>query len=466
MRGPGSASPRVAVFLAVLAAVALLNLVGCAAPKRVGGAAAPGGPAPAPGAGGPVLLRVLVAEDRPGLLVSCSGAWSLQGGSRESVALALAPGDTLLAQDIAGDVLYTCGRQRGRSPRLVLRPQDPDDCLLLDGRAWRGELSLMSKPADGVSGTGGRGLMAINMVELECYLAGVVPLEIGARRSASELAAVAAQAIVARTYAVARRQAGRGRGFDLYADDRDQVYGGVAGEDSLCTAAIAATAGLVLAGAQSLAPTYYHSTCGGHTAAVAAVWPTADDPLLRGVADRRPDGLPWCAESRYAQWREQWTWSELQSILARTLPAYLDYVRQPGRAAWANDAFRPASGSATGRDPGALIGLSVAARTREGRVAVLEIETAAGRYHVRGDQTRRVLRPDPSSSRLLRSAWFDLEVAAGRQVTAAGRGWGHGLGLCQVGALARARAGQSAAAILTHYYPGTRLVPLAGAPLP
>ncbi len=150
----------------------------------------------------------------------------------------------------------------------------------------------------------------------------------------------------------------------------------------------------------------------------------------------------------------------------RTLPEYLDLVSAPARAAWAVDAFTPTIAGAEGREPGALQGLAVAERTVEGRVAVLEIVTEAGLYRIRGDQTRRVLRPVSGRPSLLRSAWFDLDVEAGRTVAARGRGWGHGLGLCQMGALARARAGQDARGILAHYYPGSRLEALTPAVLP
>ncbi|MEZ4386495.1 MAG: hypothetical protein R3D98_02745 [Candidatus Krumholzibacteriia bacterium] len=107
--------------------------------------------------------------------------------------------------------------------------------------------------------------------------------------------------------------------------------------------------------------------------------------------------------------------------------------------------------------PGQLVDLKVRRRTSSGRVAELEITMTAGRYLVRGDRTRWVLKPPPGGTGLLRSAWFDLDVDRGHAIVATGRGWGHGLGLCQMGAVGRARAGQSFEDILAHYYPGTRL---------
>ncbi len=78
---------------------------------------------------------------------------------------------------------------------------------------------------------------------------------------------------------------------------------------------------------------------------------------------------------------------------------------------------------------------------------------------MRGDSIRWVLRPEPG--RLLNSSFIELDVAANDgEVSGAsvgGAGWGHGVGMCQVGALGRARAGQSYREILRAYYQGTRV---------
>lgn len=436
-----------------LGALSLLLVAGCMAPKRVH---EPGWlpPPPQAAAGGPVTLRVGLAERLPTQHLTATGDWRLSGSRSRPMAIDLAAGDplTLTARD--GQVEFTTPQGQGRSEHVVLSARDPEALLTWDDRLWRGELHVIVTPEAASA------LTVINVVELESYLAGVLPLEIGRGRPASALAALAAQAVAARTYAAGRMGAQRARGFDLYADTRDQVYGGASVEDSLTTQAVELTAGLVLWRGAQLADAFFHSTCGGHTAANHEVWPATADPLLCGVADRRPDGRPWCAASRYTAWQQQWSWSELETVLQRTLPVYLDHARQPSRAAWGADAFRPEEPGRDGRTPGPLLAISVLERTAEGRVAVLEIVTVAGRYRVRGDQTRRVLRPQAHGAQILRSAWFDLEVAPGRSITARGRGWGHGLGLCQMGALARAEAGQAAADILAHYYPGSRLAPL------
>ncbi len=454
-----AASP---LLLAVLLGVLAAGWLGaCAVSKRVVRDPWQAGPAPRAGQAGPRPVRVGLAEDRPEQRLGCTGPWELRS-SRGGVILALGAADSLSVWNLQGRVMYASDLQGGRVDRVVVAPASPEHVLVWDGEPWRGALHVIATPD-------GDGVTVINVVELESYLAGVLPREIGRGRPASQLAALAAQAVAARTYVAARLGAREARGFDVYADVRDQVYSGAAVEDSLCTAAIAATAGLVLRSPDgTLADAFFHSTCAGHTAAKDAVWPTAPDPLLPGVPDRRPDGQPWCAASKYSQWTATWTWSELEGVLARTLPGYLDYLTGGGRVAWRPGAFSAAgdAGGADGREPGRLLDLRVHRRTDEGRVDVLEITCDAGIYRVRGDQTRRVLVPADGRPSMLRSAWFDLEVEAGTAVIARGRGWGHGLGMCQMGALGRAEAGQDVAGILAAYYPGARLESLDPVVLP
>ena len=146
----------------------------------------------------------------------------------------------------------------------------PGKAPLEVGTPYRGQID--------VAVTGSK-LNAVNAVGLEDYLAGVVPREMPAGWAAE---ALKAQAVAARSYALAHRV--RGQAFDLYADVRSQVYGGIEAEDARATQAIAATAGEVLTFDGKVADTLFHSTSGGNTISAEEAFGTAV-PYLTGVDD-------------------------------------------------------------------------------------------------------------------------------------------------------------------------------------
>lgn len=161
---------------------------------------------------------------------------------------------------------------RGRRLTSPVRFKPGGSALLLGGRPYRGDIVVRSR--------GGR-LSAVNELGLERYLRGVVPYEMP---SDWPHAALRAQAVVARSYALATRKPGKI--YDLHSDVRSQVYGGILAETPATNAAIGATAGRVLLWRGRVATTFYHSTSGGRTAPAWEVWPDARRlPYLRGVRD-------------------------------------------------------------------------------------------------------------------------------------------------------------------------------------
>lgn len=144
--------------------------------------------------------------------------------------------------------------------------------LRLAGRPYRGQFQV--SVANG-------SLRAVNSVPLEGYLYGVVPSEMPHDWLQE---ALKAQAVAARTYALAVRKTGSW--FDLYPDTRSQVYRGIAGEWPETTQAVQATAGQILRYDGRIAKTYFFSSSGGRTAAVAEVWPSSPlIPYLVSVGD-------------------------------------------------------------------------------------------------------------------------------------------------------------------------------------
>jgi stage II sporulation protein D len=211
------------------------------------------------------------------------------------------------------------------------------------GEPYRGQL---------VVSVSGQRLSAVNDVGLEQYLAGVVPREMPA---AWHPEALKAQAVAARSYALAHRITGKA--FDVYADVRSQVYGGVRAEDARTTAAIDATGAQVLLYDGKVADTLFHSTSGGHTISAAEVF-GKDVPYLVPVDD------PHSALSPVHRW---------------------------GPVPVADGLARKGLGL---KD--SILGLRIA-REPSGRIRTATISTAAGESVVSGSMLRRALG--------LRSTW-------------------------------------------------------------
>ncbi|HPF69877.1 MAG TPA: SpoIID/LytB domain-containing protein [Candidatus Krumholzibacteria bacterium] len=449
-----------AAAVAVMVLAGLSGLSGCAGPKRFPPVTDLPPPVDDDGGGfaaAPRLLGVGLAEGRTEVRAAAGGRAEVLGEDG-AVLVRLDAGRALVCRRDGAAVAWEAGGRQGRAPTVRLAPSDPGDRVAFDDGEYRGGLLVIPTP-------NAVGLTVVNEVGLEAYLRGVVPWEIG-RYQRDALAALEAQAVAARTYTVSHLGARRDRGFDVFADVMDQVYRGARDEDALCNEAIERTAGLVLRDGDAEIEAYYSACCGGVTSQVEDVWARGPRPYLVSHADAPPGGEPWCAGYRNFHWRESWSRGELEAILARTLPAYLDYASTEGRAAWAGTVFTPAGPGADPRRPGGLRDLVITGRTTSGRVAALEITTDAGTYRVRGDRTRWVLAPASGQPAILRSAMFDLELervdGALRTIAARGRGYGHGIGLCQTGAVAMARAGRTAAQILAHYYPGAALVRVDG----
>ncbi|MBC8425321.1 SpoIID/LytB domain-containing protein, partial [bacterium] len=227
--------------------------------------------------------------------------------------------------------------------------------------------------------------------------------------------------------------------------------------------AVARTAGLALRHGGRAIAACYSSPCGGVTSSVREVWPRPAMDYLRSHPDDDGRGAPFCAASPHFTWSTAWSAGDLQRSLQTTIPEYLAWVAEsPMRARWTGEVFRPYRAGDDGSHPGRLLDLRIESHTVSGRVARLSIITEAGVYTVRGDRVRWVLAPVEGRFSILKSASFELEMVrndAGtlQRVTATGRGFGHGIGLCQSGALAMARQGYSYQRILSHSYPGARL---------
>ncbi|MFI5234345.1 MAG: SpoIID/LytB domain-containing protein [Gemmatimonadales bacterium] len=359
--------------------------------------------------GGGEALRLRTAGGRP--LQSVDGGHTVM----------ISPSGTALA--LAGD------DGRVSAPDVVVVDAAASDGLVrVNGHDYRGVVEIRRGEA---------GVTVIERVGLESYLAGVVSAELGQHPDGDDQAAMA-QAVVSRTYAVRNIGRWRAQGFDLAATVGDQRYDGVSGETPQSWRAVRATRGQILTWQGRPIDAFFHSTCGGRTADATEVFSGGARPYLRSIQDVDGDGLPYCRISPRYQWREEWSEESLVAALRRSLPA---------------EAGIPAGEV---RD---IQSVEVIARSGSDRVSQLRIRLGARTAVIPGAAVRRVLIPPGQD--LLRSSAFTLsERTSGGRLTglvAEGRGAGHGVGLCQWGAVGRARAGQRYPQILAAYFPGTSL---------
>lgn len=296
----------------------------------------------------------------------------------------------------------------------------------------------------------------VNQVPLETYLRGVVPYEIGA---SAPLQAVAAQTIIARTYALRNLRRFAVDDYQLCATVHCQVYKGLNDANPVSDRAIANTAGLVLTYENELIDALYSSTTGGMTAGFEDTWDGAQRPYLQPVIDSTRlawdlTKLPLDNETTFRKFisltkgfneesrKGIFRWRKTRSIsdLSQDLRKYL----QKTRHSLAN--FKT------------IESMAVARRSRSGRILTLNIQTDIGKLQLHKNEIRSALEPPRSTFFYLEPIYNDAKKLNGYAFI--GGGFGHGVGLSQYGSYNLANLGWSAKEILAFYYPQTEIKPL------
>jgi stage II sporulation protein D len=332
---------------------------------------------------------------------------------------------------------------------LYFRLEPEGNVATADGEVFLIPLNGSSFSLDGITYPGKMkvyysqgGIAVVNVVPLETYLEGVVPHEMG-NPGPHAFAALEAQAIAARTYALTKMKDRADGPFDVHAGVMDQVYRGSEGIFELASGAVRETAGRVLSFDGKPAKTYYCASCGGHTSDIRRVWPQREAaPYLHGIRDLEAVSRKTsCSEGRRFRWRYSFSGRQLGEIIRTTLPQELGVEEQ---------------------EIGAVRDVRILERSASGRVTALEIKTAHGVFRVQGDRIRWVLMTDPDKRRILPSTLFNIEKKFKGDnvsfVSIVGGGNGHGVGMCQYGAIGLANKGYTSEMILSHYYSGCSVV--------
>lgn len=301
-----------------------------------------------------------------------------------------------------------------------------------EDRAYRDVIEILPKPKLGFN--------VINRVDLEAYAAGVLPSEM---LSTWPVEALKAQAVVVRTYALSRLKTHASEGFDVCDSVHCQVYGGVGAETRRTDSAVNQTAGEVLEYRGKVIPAVFSAQCGGRTQDYSEAW-GGDQPAVVGVCDYDPRynqdiEFPlspyslerWIKEDRVAYCR------------AYGMRGYRDFRWVTELSVKAIELKVPQLGR--------IRRLAVLRRSTAGWAERLAVEGEKGRKEYKGDSIRSFL-GGIRSNLIWIEPQFNLKGWP-EEFIIYGGGWGHGVGMCQVGAHALAVGGKSSDEILEHYFP-------------
>ena len=380
------------------------------------------------------VVRVLILEPRPDVRVRIPSAFFIAEGLDEPPLKRFESGGEYIVR-LAGNAVAIRGSGGDlHEAHVISLTCAGSGNVYINGKPYRGNFTFRATQG---------GLITINDIEIDDYLKGVLPAEMGYLRP-DQYEAYLVQAIASRSYSLSKLEEKKMEMYDLRATIMDQVYRGVQGEHPEASRAVDATRGLVALFEGSPARTYYSACCGGQTADIRVGWPwKTHAAFLCGVRDTKEaeKGKSFCHRSPHFRWRVHWGGRTLERVLAKTLPRELG--------------VKPAT-------VGKLENIVVRGVSSDGRIKAIEIVTDRGRHVVEGDRIRWILLPKPGSDAILKSTMFKLDVKrSGGRVSAVnlvGGGNGHGIGMCQAGAIRMAEKGYSYEEMLAHYYPGTLLV--------
>lgn len=266
---------------------------------------------------------------------------------------------------------------------------------------------------DFVKNQGGR-LSVINRVELEDYVRGILYHEVSHRWTMESLKV---QAVAARTYAVYQMQNNKRQPYDVTSDIYSQVYGGRSAERYRTNLAVRRTLGEVMVYNNKILPAYYHAACAGHTEDVSELW-KQDLAPLKGVK------CDFCRNSPHKFWKRNFRSKDVQEKLNKH-----------------------------GFNIGLIEDISVAERNRSGRIKNLLLTDRDGKtVTVPGKDFRTIIGPN-----ILKSNNYEI-VMRGYFFDILGKGWGHGVGMCQWGVQGMAIRQYPYNEILKFYYPGIAIV--------
>ncbi len=356
----------------------------------------------------PVMMRVKLFDQTPAdelVLAATKGIVRLTSAGGTRITLSPASPPVTIKTGVGNRIEIHHGQTVSRDEYWLAETSENGLIRIVHPAAgWRnypGSIFLSSRDSR---------IESVNTVGLEDYVASVT----GSEMNFTNEEALRVQAVISRTYALWNRDRSAGESWDVTDSVMNQVYLGEIMFTDRYRKAAETTTGEVLTWGDELILATYHSTCGGQTVHNESVWTGAALPYLRGIRDH-----PSCSSSPHFRWDFQLTAQDLKEAIGIT----------------------------------GAIGFT---RDVHGRVQTVQAETTNGPKQWESNRFRLEFNRH-FGSLALRSTYFELEEVENTYIFR-GRGLGHGVGLCQWGALGLAESGWGYTDILRFYYSGTNIV--------
>lgn len=297
----------------------------------------------------------------------------------------------------------------GRSPIGRTEIEAPGGFFHLNGKLYRNRITVIAQGSD---------CAVVNTVDMEKYLAGLINREMS---PSWPIEAMKAQAVASRSYAYFQMRVNNGKDYDLESTTQDQVYEGAASETAKSNRAAEETRGITLSFGNDVIKAYYHANCGGMTELPVAVWGT-ESPAFRPVI------CPYHHKARdKVRWSLSLTKEQIRSALKKTAGILPSGFRR-------------------------LASLEAGAPNPNRRLNDVQVSDDSGNnVLVSANFFRNAL-----GNTKVKSTTFQIHRDhGGYRLT--GEGYGHGVGMCQVGARGMAEEGKNFRQILSYYYPLAKL---------
>lgn len=361
-------------------------------------------------------IRVLLNEANGVLEIRVNDKVMLSDNSR--MLAEIKTGNKILFSLSKGLVIAKIQNQQFESSSFELSSQD--EIIKINEKKYRGVINIFEKNS---------GIKIVNRLSLEDYVKGVMTKEMPVGNGNENYEALKAFSICVRTYALNKLNEKKDL-YDIYPDTKDQVYGGVDGETDYTNKIVNETFGEVLTFNDKPATVFYHSTCGGFTEDVDNVFSKTPIPYLVSKEDGNEH---YCKISPRYEWTE--SYSEeifIDRLFKSKLIDNIDYE---------------------------INNIEVISRFESGRVNELKIflldkDGNEKEVSLFGNSMRSIIRTSDNKS-ILKSNNIEISLDENKNVIIEGKGSGHGVGMCQWGAIGQSKKGFNYFEILNHYYPGT-----------